>query len=534
MMQTGTEENEIINSKGKLFCRAAILAIGLLLLSRNIDGWLTGWHEGNNAIYSIFARNHIQYGLGYTRGFMTWGDTATPPAQPRRYLNHPPLLALWAAVPMSLFGDHDWVSRLVPIATTLASAFLLIVIVGRLTSTSVGLLSGFFYVILPATAYFGRMLDQTSPCQFFSLLMLHGYLQWVGLYGERYSRKTGSAYYAVGAVFGIWTGWACIIMAGLIWLWQSIRTLRYKAQAGLLLAITLITAGSLAAVVVHILWGNGWDVSLFKPLFLSRTVSPEQPVPWAKWLYANWMYAGRNFSIFGLSAAVVYPGVVAVILRRCSETSPLRRIVHNKGSLIPILLIGLQGLLWVVVFKHQSWVHDYWQYFAGPFVAVSMASVLLSLFTVLWRLVPRLACWVVLLLMILPMPFFAGTLDLLHRQRSMHNEELVLALENLARLVPQRVPVMVSEQYRGNCESFGGYTNCYPDIQTAYYANRPLIFSIDISEIDANRHCCAAYLLHITGDKKTHSLLQKLRESYPLVWSEGGYLIFLLDKKSGD
>ena len=160
-VQLQPEKTGPINGHVESIARIAILAIALLLLTRNVTGLFTGWREDNSALYSIFARNHIQYGLGYTKLFNTWADTLTPPANPHRYLNHPPLLSVWATIPMFFFGDHEWVGRSVPIATTLAGIWLLMVIVSRLQSPLLGLLSGFFYAILPVTAYFGRMLDTT-------------------------------------------------------------------------------------------------------------------------------------------------------------------------------------------------------------------------------------------------------------------------------------------------------------------------------------------------------------------------------------
>ena len=65
----------------------------------------------NSALYSDFARNHLQYGLGYTRLYCTWGATASPPAAPDRYLNHPPLICLWTALPLAAFGDHECAAR---------------------------------------------------------------------------------------------------------------------------------------------------------------------------------------------------------------------------------------------------------------------------------------------------------------------------------------------------------------------------------------------------------------------------------------
>jgi len=524
-----------ITSQSEFLVRAVILAIALLLLSRNVTGLFVSWHEANSALYSYFARNHIQYGLGYTKLFNTRGDTLTPPAEPNRYLNHPPLLTLWTAIPMLVFGDHEWVGRSVPIVTTLASAWLLMIIVSRLQSPLLGLLSGFFYVTLPVTAYFGRMLDHTSPVQFFSLLMLHGYLQWAGLYGNGYRRTPGAVYYALGAVLGIGTGWAAVIMAGLIWLWHICRMFRDSSVWPLLFWLTLIPAASLAAVIIHILWGCHWDRSMLIQLLLSRMDNSQNPLPWTGWFVANWAYLGANVSVLGVGAAVIYMVIIAVVLQRTASDSPFRQIVRNRTSVMPILLTALQGLIWVFAFKRQSWIHIYWQYLTAPFFAVAMAAVVLTVFTLLVRLRVRMAMLVVSVLVLLPMSFFMDSLDMLHQPYlSQDMRDIFTVFKELEKLVPLRAPVMIREEYPQFSESFGSYTSYWTLSEIAYYANRPLIHSTDFGEIQANRQGCAAYVIQLTNDPNSVGLARQLNEKYKLAWARKNFLIFLLNQPPKD
>ncbi len=531
-LQLQPEKTGPINGHVESIARIAILAIALLLLTRNVTGLFIGPHELNSAIYSYFARNHLQYGLGYTKLFYTWGDTLTPPANPHRYLNHPPLVAVWTAIPMFFFGDHEWVGRSVPITTTLAGIWLLMVIVSRLQSPLLGILTGFFYATLPIIAYFGRMLDPESPVQFFSLLMLHGYLQWAGLYGNGYRRTPGAVYYTLGVMLGIGTGWAAAIMAGLIWLWHLYRTFRDSSLRRLTLWLTTIPAVSLATVVTHIAWGCNWNARWLGSLFLSRTLSPQHQVSWAEWLNATSSFLIGNVSWFGVAAVVVYLAIIPVVLQRTSPDSPFRQIIRSTTAVTPILLTALHGLLWVCVFKHQSWIHDYWQYFATPFFAVAMAAVVMAAFTLLDKLVPRLAMWVALLLVMLPMSSFASSLDLLHIRQDAR--DAVTPFKELSRLIPPRAPVMISELPPQDSESFGSYINYWTIPQVVYYVNRPLIYSTDINEIQANRQGCAAYVMLLTNDPNLPRLAQQLSAKYKLAWAQQNFLIFLLNQKPKD
>jgi len=425
---------------------------------------------------------------------------------------------------MAVFGDHEWVARSVAIATTLGSAWLLMVIVGRLQSQVLGILAGLFYVMLPVTAYFGRIVNYDPAVQLFSLLVLHGYLQWAGLYGNGYSRKTGAVYYVVAVVLGTGTGWTVAIMAGLIWIWHLCRAFRDHSLVRFLPALTIIPTVSLAAVVIHISWGYGWKIGWLGSLLLSRTVGPEDPISWAEWFSLNWAYLISNISLFGIGAGIIYLGIIPAILRYTGPDSPLRQVVRNKTSVTPVLLIGLQGLIWVVVFRHQSAMHAFWQYVISPFVAAAMASVALVAFVLLSKYTPHYAKWLIILLILLPIPSFARFIDLLYKLEPHYNnvENAAAVFKKLAQIVPFRVPVMTSEEFTLQ----PGSGEIVP--QVAYYANRPLVYTTDINKIEANQQSCAAYILRATNDPNTYQLAQKLSEKYKLVGTERDYMIFLL------
>jgi len=536
-MQLENRETESFGKEAYLVGCTIVLAMALLLLTRNISRPFTG-PDWNDAQWGIFARNHVEYGLGYTKLFCTWGDIfhnwpgMTPPSgEQQRYLNHPPLLALFAAIPMYFFGDHEWVCRLVPILTTLGSAWLLMVILSRLQSPLFGLIAGLFYVTLPAVAYFGRMLNHESPVEFFSLLMLHGYLHWAGFYGSESNPRSGIICYTTGVVLGICTGWAAIIMAGLIWLWHIYYCLRNSSRRRLLLWLTVIPAISLAAVLVHIMWGCNWDASLFKPLFISRATSPQEPITWAEWGHDNWSYLRNNFSYAGVAAVVLYPVIILAIVMFTNLNSPFRQISPKK-SIMPVSLITLQGVIWLIVFKHQSYVHSYWQYFIAPFFAFVLASVFLAAVTLFRKIIPSAATFLAIILLAAPMPFFAKALDNYHGYEWKEAAPLIWVLKAVSEIIPSHVPVMTSEEFRPDSESFGNYKTYWIPPQIYYYANRPLIYSTDVNDIETNREDCAAYIMELTNDPNTEMFAQQLYAKYKKygepIMPAPNYLIFFL------
>jgi hypothetical protein len=247
------------------------------------------------------------------------------------------------------------------------------------------------------------------------------------------------------------------------------------------------------------------------------------------WFLKNWETLRINVSVFGIGAAIVYLAILPAVLRYTASDSPFRRIIRSSTSVVPALLLLAQGLIWVLAFKRQSWIHYYWQYFMAPFFAVAMAVVVLATFTFLTKLAPRAAKWVVFLLMILPMPFFASSLDTLHQYQTILG--IIPTFKKLAELVPPRVPVMSSERYPQLSNTVGSYTSYWILPHFAYYAKWPLIYSTDINEILANRQGCAAYVMQLTKDPNCIEVARLLNERYKLAWNQENYLIFLLNQK---
>jgi len=521
----------MISERAGVYIRIFVLAAGLLLLSRNINGWFIGLHEDNSALFSTFARNHIYYGPGDTKLFDVWDQTKDFPPQPNLYLNHPPLLSVMTAAAMIVFGDSEWVVRSVPIAAALGSAWLLMVIISRLQSPATGLLAGFFYVMLPVTAYFGRTLNHEPPVQLFSLLMLHGYLQWMGLYGNGYNRKAGAVCYVLGVVLGTGTGWAAAIMAGLISGWHIFRTFYNHSLVRFLPPLTVVPAVSLAAVVAHILWGCRWNIRWFITLFLTRA---ERPVSWGQWFIRHWLFLKDNFTLFGIGAAVIYAAIALFAVYCASDSSRLRGIFCKKPAVPSVSLTLLQGLIWIFLVRRHSWAHSYWQYFLAPFFAAAMATVVVTVFMLFPKQILHVAVGVAAAMVILPVPFLLEQIDIYYKISGAGDDtayniyNLIPALKKLNQYVPQRMPVMTSENYE-TVQNIGGRTVVGVVAQAAYYGNRPFIHSTDINEIEANRQGCAAYLLKTTNDPNTVQLSQRLREKYKLVSVEEDYMIFLLD-----
>jgi hypothetical protein len=506
--------------------RLAVLAVLILLLCRSIDAPFNTWHSLNDAVHVQFARNHIQYGLRSTALYSTWGSTLAPSAIPDRYLSHPPLVAFWTAVPLWLFGDHEWSARLFPISASLGSAALLMTILGRLGRPGLGVLAGFFFATLPLTAYFGRMIDHEAPAQFFALLMIHGYLEWTGLYGTSSRPRRGALAYSTGAVLGVGTAWAVLPAAGLLWAWHASRVARRAADPRLLVWLTAIPGLALFGVVLHIVAACGWDFSALELLFEKRSLGGDGGLePWSAWLAMQWVYLNRSFTPPGALAAVL--GAPLLVAAACNAR--VRALSPFAGTLAaPAALSGAHGVLWVLAFKNQSWFHDYWQFFLGPYVALAMAGMAVTIHQALASRAPRVACVAVAVLLATPMPFTAASLDFYAAHRLVDPDYLT-TLVMLRDLTPKRAPVCTSHHLHESTESFGPYTYRWSHPVIAYYANRPLFFTRSVSEIEANEHECVAYVLQRSEQPWSGEIEAALSRSFEAIPASGSNVIFLLD-----
>ena len=77
-------------------------------------------------------------------------------------------------------------------------------------------------------------------------------------------------------------------------------------------------------------------------------------------------------------------------------------------------------------------------------------------------------------------------------------------------------------------EVVGGHINLKANATEVYYADRPLHFSRDAEEVQANRPRCAAYLLGVRNQVWAREIAEALSRSHEMVPVGDHHLIFLL------
>ena len=113
-----------------------------------------GLHSWARANHAWAARSHVEYGLGYTKGYNTPVVGYPPPTHPQRYVSHPPLKTLIAAFGMLLIGVADWRVRLFDLLLSVPVLLLILLLLRKLYDAPIALVSGLLLVVLPISAYF--------------------------------------------------------------------------------------------------------------------------------------------------------------------------------------------------------------------------------------------------------------------------------------------------------------------------------------------------------------------------------------------
>ena len=126
----------------------------------NINRPWTDMLDFNGAVWSQSAHNILRAGLAQTSGASSgfyFGPLPIPPSG--YYLHHPPLLHLAVTALFAVFGEHEWVARLLPIGCSLMSVVLLWSLVCSCAGSRTATLSAAVFATLPMELRYGQKVN---------------------------------------------------------------------------------------------------------------------------------------------------------------------------------------------------------------------------------------------------------------------------------------------------------------------------------------------------------------------------------------
>lgn len=377
---------------------AALIAVLLaLLLAQDLGRPMIGLHSLGYAHDAWLARSHVQYGLGYTRGFDTFALGDPPPAEPVRYLDHPVLFTLANALAMTLLGVNDASLRVANILASLVALALLLVLLRRLAGEATALLAGLFFAAVPVIAYYGVNL-WLYPLAFLACLR---YLDLAGVTTAREARADHRSRDATAAgprrrrllelaaalflaIQMSWEGFFFAAAIGLHYLGLC-RQRGSRPERGLLAVLLLSPLASVAVNLAILAAGHGWDFVRLVELARLRMTSGEfRGLGWGGWFMRLGEHALTNFTLPLLALAVLY--LLARLAGRWLErggepdaggrprpASALRRALSRVPPFPCFWLFALPPLLQAFLLRGMLPAHAWWERPFAPLLAIAAA-----------------------------------------------------------------------------------------------------------------------------------------------------------------
>ena len=306
-----------------------ILILLALILTDHLAKPFIGHHDWNGVFYSQIARNYLRFGLLETKLGQLTGPNSF-------YTHYPPLFPLTLAAAFKVFGISDLVSRLVPVGLTIAGLLVLY----RISSSWVVIA----VALTPMLRYFGQMPSQEPLIIFLTLLSFY------------FFRKKNRAGFYLTVILNGLSGWAGYFFYPLLFFLNR----RWALKACLLLVMTF----SLHLLHVYILTGSFSGGGIFDALLLRLGFFPmlgkTEPelagqFTWLAYLIkeARMLTVYYTFTLLSLAA-------LGLLLCRDKIT----------------LIFLAWGLSYPLIFSNVVFVHEYFNVFFWPFLALSLVNLI--------------------------------------------------------------------------------------------------------------------------------------------------------------
>ena len=331
-----------------------LLLIAWALLIFRIGTPFYGVQDAPRVWIAAAVRNYDLYGLENTGLMMIRNTTPTTPENFNYYSHHPPMMVWLPAFTTLPIGFNEIGIRFGFISVTLISVAALFVLARRLYDMRVARWATFFYLIVPMTAYLGRVPGQSQLSLMVSLLFGAVLVNWL--------RKPNPARFALLIALGVlavWTAWAAVFMVAFLGVAAFWRGNGRQKRAIVMLACVMLVALIGLLLFYQVQWPDSIDSIL--EAFVWRTSSASLTEDSES--FTAIAFVGRMFLHL---ISLITPGVTLLALW---GILPLRK----RDNLI-LLALFAGGLAYQLVFRNASYIHDYYKGFMLPAMAISAGA----------------------------------------------------------------------------------------------------------------------------------------------------------------
>jgi len=306
-----------------------ILILLALILTDHLAKPFIGHHDWNGVFYSQIARNYLRFGLLETKLGQLTGPNSF-------YTHYPPLFPLTLAAAFKVFGISDLVSRLVPVGLTIAGLLVLY----RISSSWVVIA----VALTPMLRYFGQMPSQEPLIIFLTLVSFY------------FFRKKNRVGFYLSVILNGLSGWAGYFFYPLLFFLNR----RWALKACLLLVMTF----SLHLLHVYILTGSFSGGGIFDALLLRLGFFPMlgKTEPELAGQFTWLAYLIKEARMLTVYYTFTLLSLAALGLLFC----------RNRITLIFLAW----GLSYPLIFSNVVFVHEYFNVFFWPFLALSLVNLI--------------------------------------------------------------------------------------------------------------------------------------------------------------
>jgi len=319
----------------------------------------------NAVVWCQAAHNFLRAGVietGAVPSSYHFGPLPIPPGG--YYVHHPPLFPLVLTVVFALFGEHEWVARLVPILATLASVLLLWIFVRDHWGARAATFAAALFAATPMVMHYGRMVN-FEPCTLpLMLLALIALARRHDPEGRRWWLLAVAS--CVAAMWTAWLGYFFTLAVAIHFFRQKNGAERLR---GLLLVGLAAGSAALFCLQVTLVEPTAWD-DMRK--VVAHRVGAKDPFTWMQWA----RFVG-GYTVSMISPSVWLLAVAGAVL--CARN----RRARVDGELFPARaaswLIGMNAA-YMLQFRNASFNHEFaaW-YFAVPAAILGAAALERSL-----------------------------------------------------------------------------------------------------------------------------------------------------------
>lgn len=331
-----------------------ILAFSVRLY--RIDNPVADWHSWRQADTSAVSRNFVKFGFDFLHP--RFDDLSNIPSGKDNPLGYRfvefPIYNAISAVFTKTFGIFPleiW-ERLISILASLGSLFFLYLLVKKYLGRKVGILTAFFFAVLPFNVYFNRAILPEPAMIFTSLGMIYFFDRW----SDDKRRVFKAAYYLLSIIFAAAS--FLIKPYGLFLLLPMAYLVGRKWGSRLFLQPTLYLFLFLA--VAPLWWWRNWILQYPEGIPASNWLFNADNIRF-KGAFFYWIFADRIGRLI-----LGYFGVVFLIIGLAVRRN------QKEGYLFDFWLVSI--LAYFTVLAGGNVRHDYYQVIAVPILCVFLGK----------------------------------------------------------------------------------------------------------------------------------------------------------------